>query len=915
MDPSVSVSRTVAAVLATCTAGLLSPAALANPNEGATRAITRDADRPYTAVAGEGDGAATVVNPANLGYLNAFNAVLDFGWTARSARRRGSGVGGFIGVPIPAARRARRLGLGGPLASFGLGYQYLSPLQPGTAVSEPDSPSQVDSPYSKITASLAIPMMRWAPGLSLGLGYSRLVSVGNFHANANLLDVGLGYHPVRYLAFGLVAHTINVPRTGPEDTVEVTIEDPDDPSTDPTVSQAANRYAQPFVLEPEVAVRPLGTPQVEFAVGVRWAPALPEDGPARLQTLRAEPRLRAAVQIGPTKIFAQADVMRFLPLASEDGLDARTGARITAGIEFIDSNFGVAAGLLSSASGRRSFSVDGGTARLRFSAERYDGLESAPRRVTRLQLSRFRGERGLWALVDELDRAGEQGGMVLIETRGSGLGWAQAEELRQAMRRARLRGARVMAYMEGGGLRDYFVASASETIIAHPNTGLAIVGMRVETFFFADLLAKLGAKAEFVRIAEYKSVPESYERMGPTAPADRQRRLLHTDVWNHVIRVVARDRGQDPGSVKRWIDAAPLLPSRAERDGVVDRLAYPDELDATLETLLGRKVRLEAPPEQDEHEHDFGPRSQVAVLVIEGDLSDSKSFEVPIIGRKVAGAVTLTKEIERLREDDDVKAIIVRCNTPGGSVKAADDIARELDLTDAVKPVIISMSDRCASGGYYVATGGRFIFADATTATGSIGIFYPKIDISGTLDKLGIEVDQITYGRHAAMRSWLKPYSEEERGAVLQSLQDSYTLFTERVGEARQMSLAQVNDVARGRVWSGVRAEQVGLVDRYGGLTDAVERALAITSLRRDSVQVEFYPKQPSGVENLLRVFAFDLPIGRSGGSAFAEMARGGGLGLSGTILSALGRLPVGLWLADGPAPLAIDEATMSIED
>lgn len=894
MDPGVSRRRS--AVVALGWVALVASPASANPNEGATRAISRDAERPYTAVAGEGDGSSTVVNPANLGYLNAVNGVLDVGWTVQDARRRGSGVGAFVGIPLPSARRARRLSLGGPLFSLGLGYQYLSPLQPDSQVSEVDSPTQADNPYSKVTVAASLPMMRWAPGLSIGLGYSRLVSVGNFHANANFLDLGVSYHASRYLALGLVAHTANVPRTGPENT--------DD-----------NRYAQPFVLEPEVAVRPLGTPKVELAGGVRWAPALPDDSVARFRTFRAEPRVRAAVQFGPAKIFAQADVMRFLPLLEEGTAEARAAARITAGVEFVDGNFGVAAGLLTTASGRRPFSVDGGVARLRLSAERYDGLESAPRRVTRLQLSRYRGERGLWALVEELERAGEQGGMVLVETRGASFGWAQAEELREAMRRARLSGARVLAYVEGDGLRSYFVASAAETIIAHPNTDLSIVGMRVETFFFADLLSKLGAKAEFVRIAEYKSVPETYERTGPTPPSDRQRRLMHTDVWNHVLRVIAQDRGQDPRSVKRWIDAAPLRPERAQRDGVVDRLAFPDELDEALENLLGRKVRIASPPDQSFHRHDFGPRPRVAVLVIEGDVSDSKSFEIPFIGRKVAGSVTLTKEIERLREDKNVKAVVVRCNTPGGSVKASDDIARELDLTDAVKPVIISMSDACASGGYYIATGGRFIFADATTKTGSIGIFYPKIDISGTLDKLGIEVDRINYGRHAAMRSWLKPYSEEERGAVLQSLQDGYALFTRRVGDARQMSLARVNDVARGRVWSGVRAQRVGLVDRYGGLTDAIDRALAITSLDPTTVDVAFYPEEPSGVENLRRVFSFDLPLVRSGGTAFSEVARSGGFGLSGTLLSALRRLPVGLWLADGPVPLAIDDAVMVIDD
>lgn len=891
MDQPVSRARAWLALAALVAAA--SPTAQANPGEGATRAITRDAERPYTVVAGEGDGSSTVVNPANLGYLNAVNGVVDLGWTVRDARRRGSGVGAFVGVPIPGARSARRLGLGGPALSLGFGYQYLSPLQPDAPVSEPDSPTQVDNPYSKVTAAVSLPMMRWARGLSLGLSYSRLVSVGNFHANAHLLDLGLGYHASRFLALGLVAHTVNVPRTGPED---------------------GNRYAQPFVLEPEIAVRPLGTPQVELAGGVRWAPAVPDDGPGRLKTFVAEPRARASVQFGPAKIFAQADVMRYLPPVADDA-EARAAARITAGVEFIDSNFGVAAGLLSTASGRRPFSVDGGVTRIRLSAERYDGLEAAPRRVTRIRLSRNRGERGLWAVIRELDQAARQQGMVLIETRGLSFGWAQAEELREAIRRARLSGARVLAYLEGGGLRSYFVASAAETIIAHPNTSLAIVGMRVETFFFADLLAKLGAKAEFVRIAEYKSVPESYEQSQPSPPSDRQRRQLHTDTWNHVLRVIAEDRGQDPRSVKRWIDAAPLRPQRAQRDGVIDRTAFPDELDETLETLLGRKVRIEEPPEQAFHEHDFGPRPRVAVLLVEGDISDSKSFEIPIIGRKVAGSVTLTKQIERLREDKNVKAVVVRCNTPGGSVKASDDIARELDLTDAVKPVIVSMSNACASGGYYVATGGRFIFADATTKTGSIGMFYPKIDISGTLDKLGIEVDQITYGKHAAMRSWLKPYSDDERGAVLQSLQDGYALFTQRVARARQMTLARVNDVARGRVWSGVRARQVGLVDRHGGLTDAVDRALAITSLDRSSVEVVFYPEEPSTLENLRRVFSFDLPFVRGGGTAFSEMRRMGGYGLSGTLLGALARLPVGLWLGDGPVPLALDDAVVVIDD
>ncbi len=893
--------------------------AWSGPNEGETRAITRDADRVYTVVAGEGDGASTVTNPANLGYLNAVNGVVDFGWTAGRARRRGNGVGAFVGIPWPASRRARAwgraLGLKAPLFSLGLGYQYLYPLQPDQQTNEPDSPSQVDNPYSKVTVAASLPLMRWAPGLSLGLSYSRLVSVGNFHANANLLDLGIAYHPARFIALGLVAHAVNVPRTGPDTSVDVVV-DSDTPDQT-TISASGNRYSQPFVLEPEVAVRPLGTPAVEFAVGLRWAPTLPDDGPARFETFRAEPRARAFVKLGPARLFAQAEMMRYLPLASEGevDLDARTGARLTAGVEFVDTNFGIGAGLLASARGRNGFSADGGVVRVRLSAERYDGLDAAPRRVTRLQVSRYDGERGLWELVRAVDRIGQQRGIALLETRGMSYGWAQIEELREAVRRARLQGARVVTYMEGGGLRAYFLAASSDHILAHPTTSLSIVGMRVETFFFADLLDKLGAKAEFVRIAEYKSVPESYERMGPSPASDRQRRLLHTDVWNHVLRVVARDRGQDPRSVKRWIDKAPLDPPAAVRDGVVDGVAYPDQLDSKLEVLFDRRVRIERPPEQDLHAHDYGPLAHVAVLMIEGDLADSESFEVPLIGRKVAGAFTLTREIERLREDKNVKAVVVRVNSPGGSVKASEDIARELDLTDAVKPVIISMSNACASGGYYVATGGRFIFSDATTITGSIGIFYPKVDVSGTLDKLGIEVDRINYGRRAAMRSWLKPYTEDERAAAQQDIQNSYAVFTDRVARSRRMTLAKVDEVARGRVWSGVRGREVGLVDRYGGLHEAIGRAAAIASIDAKTIEVKLYPEEASQAENLRRIFSFDIPLGGVRGSALAGAARVGGFGLPGTLLTILSRLPVGLWLVSGPQPLALAEETMLIED
>src|SRR5690606_20311413 len=153
---------------------------------------------------------------------------------------------------------------------------------------------------------------------------------------------------------------------------------------------------------------------------------------------------------------------------------------------------------------------------------------------------------------------------------------------------------------------------------------------------------------------------------------------------------------------------------------------------------------------------------------------------IPILGRRIAGSRTLTKQIEKLRKDPSVRAVVVRIDSPGGAVSAADAIARELDLTRKEKPVVVSMSSACASGGYYIATAGQYIFADATTVTGSIGIFYPKMDLSGTLEKLGVGVDEFDFGKHAGMRSWFRPYTDDEREATLRDITSSYEIFTGR---------------------------------------------------------------------------------------------------------------------------------------
>lgn len=865
----------------------ISPTVQANPAEGEARSILRDADRVYSVVAGEGDGTSTVTNPANLGYLEGINGVLDFSYTARRARRRGSGVGAFIGIPVPF-----------DLAAFGLGYQLLLPLQPDSVDQGDEEPQGPDDPYSKISLALAVPFQRWVPGLSIGLSYSRLVAGTNFHANANQLDLAVSYWPARFVALGLVGRALNVPRTGDAD----------------------GRVVQPLVVDPEIAFRPFGTPVFELAGGLRYAPRVPAD--ARFRTWFLEPRARLMSSFGGVRLFAEVERMRFNP-DPVMGLEPRDGVRLSGGVEVSFGHVAFAGAPLLSAGTGSDFAADGGAARLRITQERYPTVAVSPRLVTRLRLASYRGDRGMWKAVNEIDAIADRGGVLLVETRGMSYGWAQTEEIREALMRVRDRGGKVIVYMEGASLRSYFLASAADRIIAHPNIKLGVIGMRIEALYYADLLAKLGAKAQFVRMAEYKSTPERYERSGPTDPSAKQRLMLVSDTWNHALRLIARERGHEPRVIKEWIDRAPIVPDDAVGLGMIDELAYRDELDARLEAWLDRKIRIEEPDARKWHRNRYGPPPRVAVLFVEGDIVRGDSFTVPIIGRKIAGSNTLTKQIERLRKDTSVRAVVVRCNTPGGSVTGADAIARELDLTRKVKPVVISMSNACASGGYWITTAAQYVFADAMTVTGAIGVFQVGFDLSGTAEMLGLGVDDFDLGANAGMWSIWKPHSESERKAIERKVGHDYTVFTDRVAKARSMSTEQVDGVARGRVWSGVRGTEVGIVDAYGGLREAVIRARAIAGMPTGSGEVALYPPPPTVLDNVRAILGFRIPNPLSSGEGTrgrfgvrAAAAGGGALAvLPRPVIEVLRRLPVALWLGDAPESLALMESSIEIVD
>ncbi len=873
----------LAAAVTVCVVGLLAlPRAASAGNGGEARSILREPDRPYGVVAGEADASAVVQNPANLGYLRGFNSVIDFSVNTAASGRRGNGVGVFAAMPLPF-----------DILALGLGVQgmWREQAQAGTG-----NFATADDPFGKFTVAAAVPLMRWAPGLSIGFQYSRLFSSTNALASGtNQFDLALSWRANRFLAMALVARNLNAPR----------------------LIQAGRMAA---VLDPEIALRPFGDPRLEFAFGMRTR--FGETPTPQALGFPLQPRGRVLFGARGIRAYAEVERIAYFTEFDSDPFDA---VRISAGLQFDTPHVGIAVGPNFGFGTRGAEGLHGASGRLRVSAERYaEVLPVRPRRITRISLANKHSDRELAEVVWTIDElARRRGGVVLVELRGTGFRLPQLEEVREALLRFQDGGGKVVAYLEGGAVPHYFVASVADRIIAHPHVALSITGFSTRTFYWGDLLERLGAKAEFVRIAEYKGTPEVFARAAPTAPVAEANRTLLTDVWNHTVRLIGRARARDPAVVSAWIDEAPWQPAAARKRGLVDELAWPDELDAKLEAWLGRRVRIEAPPKAPLRSGDWRDPAHVAILHIDGNLVVGESAVIPLLGIELAGSVTLTREIAALRDDRDVKAVVVRIDSGGGSLLASEEIARELDLLRARKPVVVSMGNVTASGGYYLATAGQYIFANATTMTGSIGVFMPKIDLSGFLAKVGVDVDILAIGDRATLRSWWKPYSDDERAATLAGLQASYERFIDRVAAARAMTPEAADEVARGRVWSGVRAIEVGLVDRYGGMHEAVDRAARMAGLAArpgHSPAVLHYPAPPTLIDRIRTLFGLgvSLPLGTAGvrerGFGRIDPLTGRALSFANPVLETLQLLPASLWMSAGPEPLALGPCHIEID-
>lgn len=430
-------------------------------------------------------------------------------------------------------------------------------------------------------------------------------------------------------------------------------------------------------------------------------------------------------------------------------------------------------------------------------------------------------------------------------------GFGVAREIRQALLDFKSSGKWIIAYSEFYTESAYYVVSAADKVYLNPEGDLEFNGLSVEVSFFKKLFDKLEIKPQIFRVGDFKSAVEPFMLDHMSAENKLQLTELISDINNTMIRDIAQSRRIEVNRLKEISDKMEVTNSvTAQVHSLVDSLMYFDQVQKELRTRLGvtknSEIKLVKYSKYKKSYSNYSAsKNEIAVIVADGDIIPGKAQQGMI------GSDTFAEEIRKARLNDRVKAIVIRINSPGGSALASDVMWREIKLATEVKPVIASMSDYAASGGYYLAMACDTIVSQPTTITGSIGVFSVLFDLSSFLDsKLGITFDEVKTGDVGGL-SVTRPLTAVEKSIWQRRTEDIYDSFTAKAAEGRGMSVNELKKVASGRVWTGVQAKERGLVDVLGNFNDAVAIAADKADVSQD-YKLKYYPIQKSFIEEWL---------------------------------------------------------------
>jgi protease-4 len=464
---------------------------------------------------------------------------------------------------------------------------------------------------------------------------------------------------------------------------------------------------------------------------------------------------------------------------------------------------------------------------------------------------------------------------LVLEPRSMSVGWAKLEELRASIVAFKKTGKPVYAYLRGAGTKEYYVATAADKIYMAPEDELDVKGLRAELMFVKGTLDKLGVSMEFEHVGKYKDAPDMFTRTSPTPETLEVENQILDQYYGDIIKVIADGRKKPAEAVRTLIDDGPFVGKSALDGGLVDDLLFEDEMYGKLKDAAKLESIKKIGEKDYSHVEVAGVdgKTKIAFIVGQGEITRGGSGDsISNDGITASGLVKLMRQV---KDDASIKGVILRIDSPGGDGIASDDILHEAKLLSAAKPTVISMGDLAASGGYFIAMTGDPVIAYPNTLTGSIGVFFGKLNLKGLFDKIGISTQILKRGRYADIDSETAPLTDEQRAKLRREIETFYKGFVDRVAAGRKQPYDKVEPLAQGRVWLGSYAKENGLIDELGGLDRAVEmvRDRAKLSSSEKIVLVTYPPKRSiwdvllnrgddtAQMESLARPFVGRLPL------------------------------------------------------
>jgi protease-4 len=493
----------------------------------------------------------------------------------------------------------------------------------------------------------------------------------------------------------------------------------------------------------------------------------------------------------------------------------------------------------------------------------------------------------LHRLIERIDKAAQDQRVkaLVLQIESPAIGRARGDEIRAAIARFRAAGKPVTAHLVGGSPVAYCVALACDSIAMPPAATLEITGVRAEMMFFKSILDRFGVKAEILQVGEFKGAGEPLTRDSMSPQLRAQYEAFVGDLFEQLVARVTEGRKLPVEKARDLIDVGVFTPDQARAAGLIDAVAYEDEaIDAVAKRArieepkvardyaerkmdadfsgLGGLVKLVEMLSGQKPDRPAGKGKRIAIVHLTGEIREGKGKD-DLLGGAAAGSETVIKAVREAALDETVAAIVLRIDSPGGSALASDLIWREVKR--AGKPVVASLSDIAASGGYYVAVAADRIVAAPGTLTGSIGVVGGKVAIGPGLEKVGVRTEAVSKGRNAGWMSMSDPFTDSEREAFLGTMKDVYRLFTTKVAAGRKLDIEKVAALAEGRVFTGRMAKEAGLVDRLGTLDDAVDEARQLAGIAADEKLERLLLPEPRGL--------FEDLLGAAGGAG-APVAR-----------------------------------------